>query len=170
MPYKKSRWDLTRARKLKALGAMPALVRQKVKPALEKAAKRINALQKAAVPKDTGALALNISYSLGKAPQLSSSASFSNAGKGSMGGDADLSAWIYAGTEDKRAKGWYARFVEFGTAPHGNHPGTAAQPFFYPAIRLLRKPIVRNLQRAFNSAIKEAGISSNAPRGRHVAK
>jgi len=28
---------------------------------------------------------------------------------------------------------WFAHFIEFGTAPHGNHPGTSSEPFLRPA-------------------------------------
>lgn len=149
---------------------MPQAVRNRVKPALERSAKRINALQKSLVPQKTGALFASISYKFGSTPVLSSSASFSLGGQGALGGDKDLTAWIYAGTEDKKAEGWYARFVEFGTAPHGEHPGTDPQPFFYPAIRLLRPMVVRNIQRAFSAGIKEAGMGANKPRGRNVSR
>lgn len=34
----------------------------------------------------------------------------------------------------RRAGGHHAHLVEFGTAPHGGHPGTRPQPFFVPGI------------------------------------
>lgn len=168
MPRKRSRWDTSRARKFNALSSIPDSVKKQIRPTIEKNAKRINNLQKQLAPVDTGALRLNISYRMGASPVLSSSASFSSTG--AKTGDPDLSAFIFAGTEDKSAKGWYARFVEFGTAPHGGHPGTAPQPFFYPAIRLLRRDVKRSIQRAFNKGLKDAGIRSNKPRGRTAPK
>lgn len=168
MPRKRSRWDTSRARKFNALSSLPANVKAQIRPTIEKNAKKINNLQKQLVPVDTGALRLNISYSMGASPVLSSSASFSSSGK--QKGDPDLSAFIYAGTEDKSARGWYARFIEFGTAPHDGHPGTSPQPFFYPAIRLLKRDIKRSIQRAFNKGLKDAGIRSNKPRGRTAPK
>lgn len=56
----------------------------------------------------------------------------------------------------------YAHLVEFGTAPHtiggiyegAEHPGTAAQPFFYPAYRLMRKKHKGRATRAINKASK----------------
>jgi HK97 gp10 family phage protein len=56
-----------------------------------------------------------------------------------------------------------AHLVEFGTAPHINggwaagtqHPGTAPQPFFWPAYRALRKRIKSRNSRAINKAIKD---------------
>lgn len=156
-------------RKLQALASMPETVRNDMRPALQRQAKKITSLQKRLVPVRTGALQTAIGYSFGRVPVMKSSASFSASGQGKKGGDRDLSVWIYAGTEDKTAKGWYARFVEFGTAPHGGHPGTSPQPFFFPAIRLLRKDVKRNIARAFNRSLKKAGLRANKPRGRHVS-
>lgn len=47
--------------------------------------------------------------------------------------------------------GWYGLFQEFGTAPHGEHPGHPAQPFVRPAfderlpaaIQILRDELFR---------------------------
>jgi HK97 gp10 family phage protein len=164
MPRKKSRWDTSRARKFNALSSLPDAVKKQIRPTIEKNAKKINNLQKQLAPVDTGALRLNISYRMGVSPILSSSASFSTTGK--QTGDPDLSAFIYAGTENKGEPGWYARFIEFGTAPRAGHPGTSPQPFFYPAIRLLKRDVKRSIQRAFNRGLKDAGIRSNKPRGR----
>lgn len=57
-----------------------------------------------------------------------------------------------------------ARWVEFGTAPHVNagqfagtlHPGTAPQPFFFPAYRARKKGIKRAINKAIRDAIKGA--------------
>ena len=73
--------------------------------------------------------------------------------------DPDLSVTITAGNEDVR----YAHLVEFGTAPHTNggrfagtsHPGTSAQPFFYPSYRAHRKRVKARITRAINSAAKK---------------
>lgn len=67
------------------------------------------------------------------------------------------------------AEAFYARFVEFGTAPSTvgqrvtnasgrsrkagrTHPGTPAQPYFFPAYRALRKRMRGRLSRAFSRA------------------
>lgn len=76
-----------------------------------------------------------------------------------MAPDPDLSVTITAGDEDVR----YAHLVEFGTAPHTNggrfagsqHPGTAAQPFFYPSYRAHKKRVKARITRAINSAAKK---------------
>lgn len=77
---------------------------------------------------------------------------------------------IHAG--DERA--WYARLVEFGTAPHTiamkrksimsdgetfygkevQHPGSTAHPFFYPAYRTNRKRVKDRIRRATRAALK----------------
>lgn len=50
------------------------------------------------------------------------------------------------------AKAFYARWVEFGTV------ATPAQPFLFPAYRILRKRIQNRIARALSAAIK-AGAS-----------
>lgn len=57
-----------------------------------------------------------------------------------------------------------AHLVEFGAAPHINgglfagtqHPGTAAQPFFFPAWRALRRRVKSRVSREITKAIKKA--------------
>lgn len=60
------------------------------------------------------------------------------------------------------AKVRYAHLVEFGAKPHvaggrfagAEHPGAPAQPFFYPAFRIVRKKHRSRASRALNKAIK----------------
>ena len=55
----------------------------------------------------------------------------------------------------------YPHLVEFGTAPHtaggifegAQHPGTAAQPFFWPSYRSLKGRITRRTNKAIKDAI-----------------
>lgn len=78
--------------------------------------------------------------------------------------DPELSVTITAGDEDVR----YAHLVEFGTAPRANggkfagtqHPGTAAQPFFYPAYRAHRKRVKARVARATTRAAKKVATGS----------
>jgi len=57
-----------------------------------------------------------------------------------------------------------AHLLEFGTAPHINggwaagtqHPGTAPQPFFFPAYRALRKRMKSRISRSITTSIKKA--------------
>lgn len=73
-----------------------------------------------------------------------------------------LGAWLVsAGDTHVR----YAHLVEFGTNPHiagGIHMGAAiphvrAQPFFWPAYRIVRKRHKARASRAITSAIKKVG-------------
>lgn len=72
--------------------------------------------------------------------------------------DPDLSVTITAGNETVR----YAHLVEFGTKPHVNkgkfagtmHPGTQAQPFFYPSYRAQVRPAKRRITRAIGRAAR----------------
>ena len=45
-------------------------------------------------------------------------------------------AYIRAGghARGKVADTYYAKFVEYGTMPHGNHPGTSPNPYMRPAL------------------------------------
>lgn len=57
----------------------------------------------------------------------------------------------------------YPHLVEYGTRPHENkgkfagthNPGAPAQPYFWPAFRLLRRRFRARMTRAMNKAIKK---------------
>lgn len=69
------------------------------------------------------------------------------------------SALVTAGNSKVR----YPHLVEHGTRPHINqgkfpgtqHPGTTAQPYFWPSFRLLRRKFRGRMTRALNKAIKK---------------
>jgi Bacteriophage protein of unknown function (DUF646). len=169
MPRKRSRWDTSRARKFNAMSSIPDAVKKQIRPTIEKNAKKINNLQKQLAPVDTGALRLNISYSMGASPVLSSKRVFLNHRQENWR-PRFVGFPLRRYRRQEREGVGTARFVEFGTAPRAGHPGTDAQPFFYPAIRLLTRDVKRSIQRAFNKGLKEAGIRSNKPRGRTAPK
>lgn len=81
-----------------------------------------------------------------------------------VAGDADLSVRISAGNTRVR----HAHLVEFGTAPHeigglfkgARHPGTPAQPFFFPVYRAFKKPARARIARATRKAIKKIAAGS----------
>lgn len=64
----------------------------------------------------------------------------------------------------------YPHLVEFGTPPHINggqfagtaHPGTTAQPFFFPAWRALRNRVKSRITRSINKAIRDAATSGGS--------
>lgn len=43
---------------------------------------------------------------------------------------------------------YHAHLVEFGTKPHGNHPGTSERPFMRPAFEEERPNLIRGLSEA----------------------
>jgi len=82
---------------------------------------------------------------------------------------ATLRIKIFAGNRDA----FYARFIEFGTRPHSLarnasidrgkrqtegslHPGTPAQPFFFPTWKRLRTQFCNMIHARVRAAIKEA--------------
>lgn len=65
------------------------------------------------------------------------------------------SARVEAGDGDA----FYARWVEFGTAPHTmsngtQHPGNKPQPFLFPAYRLLKRKLVRRFGSSIGKAVR----------------
>jgi hypothetical protein len=80
----------------------------------------------------------------------------------SQGGDRDSAktAWLVTAGNSKVR---YGHLVEFGTQPHVNagempgtqNPGAPAQPFFYPAHRLIRRRHKSKAGRALSRSIKK---------------
>lgn len=139
-------------RKLKAF---PKAVEAEISKAMEQSANEIVSLAKSLAPVDSGDLQMSIGWTWGDAPKGAMVlGKVKAAGKGS----GNLQITVFAGGGDA----YYARMIEFGTAPHLNggrfagssHPGTAAQPFFYPAYRASRKRAKGRVTRAVNKAAK----------------
>ena len=136
-------------RKLKRL---PDAARAEIGKAMEKIAAEVVTLAKSLAPVDSGALRNSIGWTWGDAPQ------------GAMvlgqvkGGSGNLRITIYAGNDEA----FWARWVEFGTSGHTNeglyagseHPGTAAQPFFYPSWRARRRSARSRISCAINVSAK----------------
>lgn len=121
------------------LGKIPAAVREEVRTAMVRSAREIADLAEVLVPQDTGRLAGSIGWTWGEAPRGALSL-----GKVATGGDMTIT--VYAG--DREA--FYARWVEFGTVK------VAAQPYFFPAYRALRKRSKSRIRRAWTRGIKKA--------------
>lgn len=159
-----------RERLLKKMAAIPQAIRKDIATAIEAGANDIVSLQKQLAPKQSGDLRNSIravkgSYTPENANVRGMSASAAE------GNDPDLTVHIVAGDD----KAWYARLVEFGTAPHEirpkrpggllnvygrmiesvSHPGAKPRPFFYPAYRALRRRVKGRITRATKRAIKK---------------
>lgn len=123
-----------------------------VADAMGDAAQMIVAMMKRLVPVDQGDLRDSINWSYGERPaysQVVASASYGS-----------TRVIIFAGNSRVR----YAHLVEFGTAPHVNagqfagtlHPGTLAQPFFFPSYRALKKQAQKMIRKAIRDAVRKA--------------
>lgn len=180
-----------RERTLAKLRAIPAKVRPAVRKAIETGADEIVAMQQRLVPVDSGALRASIRVEMGGVALASSGVLSGGGGRrgrgsrsggaagGVIAGDPDLTATIVAGN----AEAYYARFVEFGTAPHTikpkntqgalyipgrgwlkpgegiDHPGSSARPFFFGPFRALRRKVRSRVSRAIRKAAIEAARS-----------
>jgi len=165
---------------LRQLKAVPEQQQKAMSAALEDAAEQMAAAIRRAAPRDTGALARSISYIRGLpagSPTLSTVRSPGGGGVGdaarAVKAEAGLVFTVVAGNDEV----YYAHFLEFGTAPHGVaqgadtttrrrqltggwHPGTRAQPFFYPTIRGLRSTVKRKVEEAARAGGRKAAASA----------
>lgn len=145
---------------------IPPRVRSEVRQAIAEGADEIVAMQKRLVPVSKrgthgnapGALRDSIvqTWGGGVVPLYASL-------RGGTGGEraaGDLSVTISAGNSAVR----YAHLVEFGTKPHAaggkfkgaQHPGIAAQPFFYPAYRALKRRVKSRIAKAMKRGVEKA--------------
>lgn len=137
----------------KKLKRFPAVADQAIRKAMGESAAEVVTLAKSLVPKDSGDLARSIGWTWGDAPKGSMVLGQVRAGSG------NLRITIYAGNSEA----YYARWVEFGTSGHeqggifagSEHPGTPAQPFFYPAWRAVRRRVKGRVTRAINKSAKQ---------------
>lgn len=132
-----------------------------IRPAMEQAAELITSTMRSYAPVEDGDLRASIGWTWGDAPKGSISVSHSIAGN---------KITIYAGNETA----FYARWVEFGTAPHNiakgggtksfaksgsegvKHPGARARPFFYPAYRVHKKQAKAMIAQQIKLAVQKA--------------
>jgi len=142
------------ARLNRRLNAIPQNVRAAVQPALLKAGNALADDMRALAPVDDG----DLKESIAVTPGGSSTPAYSQPGGRQV--VPELQVLVTAGNTKVR----YAHLVEFGTAPHENrglfegtrHPGTKAEPFFWPAFRLHRKKLASAIKRAIRKAVKDA--------------
>ena len=120
------------------LDAIPKAIKIAVTPALARSGNELAARMQQLAPEDTGALKNSVAVTMGG----NMTPPYSQPG-GSMIVP-DNAVAITTGGDDVR----YPHLVEYGTA------NTPAQPFFWPAYRLLRKRIQNRLKRAISKAVK----------------
>lgn len=123
-------------RKMKA---MPEAVRKALGPATAKGADEIATMAAHLAPKDEGDLAGSIVAT----HEGQTTPPYSQPGGAYLVPDG--SAVVTAGNSDVR----YPHLQEYGTRKH------AAQPFFWPAYRMLRKRSASRIKRAMGKAIKD---------------
>lgn len=132
---------------------IPDLVRAAVQEAMELSAEETVAAMKSLVPVESGDLRDSIGWTWGEPPKGAVIVARSQA-KSKTG----LRITIYAGND----QAYYARWVEFGTAPHVNggkfagtqNPGMRAKPFFFPGWRLVRRRVKGRVTRSIKKAVK----------------
>lgn len=129
----------------KKLRAIPVAARAEIHAALEKSASELAATATSLAPKKTGALAASIGYTFGEyKPDNANVRGIKTFGADNGVGDPDLTVTVHVGD----AKAFYAAFVEFGTQK------SSAQPFFFPAYRLVKKRVKGRVTRATTKAAK----------------
>lgn len=111
----------------KRLAAIPARARQAVRPALEKSGDELAATMRVLVPEAEGDLKDSIEVS---------------------DTEFELAVQVTAGT-DNAGDANHAKWIEYGTVEMD------PQPFFNPAVRLLKKRIDRRIKSAITKAIKK---------------
>lgn len=140
---------------IRKLSALPALAEKRILAAMAAAADDIVSMMKRLAPVDDGDLQMSISWTWGDAPK--GSLTIGKVSRTRRDGSPRIT--IFAGNHEA----YYARWVEFGTAPHINggrfagsrNPGTRAQPFFYVSFRAGRRRAKSAISRAITRAAKE---------------
>lgn len=122
------------------IAAIPLAVREAVQPALIRSVEEIADTMRRFAPEDEGDLKDSITVTgPGK-----TTPSYSQPGGSRVA--ADTEALVTAGNSDVR----YPHLQEYGTTFHD------AQPFFWPAVRLLRKRIERRMKRTIAKAVRDS--------------
>ncbi|NSL22840.1 HK97-gp10 family putative phage morphogenesis protein [Agrobacterium tumefaciens] len=121
------------------LNAIPKNVRAAMVPELLKSGNDLAVTARILAPRDSGALQDSIAVT----PGGSNTPPYST--PGGRVTVPELAVAVTAGNKDAR----YAHLVEHGTQE------AAAQPFFWPAFRLLRKKITGRIKRAASKAVKQ---------------
>ena len=135
------------------LRAIEPSIGTEVEKANDRTADELVATARRFAPRRTGALARSIRVTKG------GQSSQSHSHPGGKRRVPDGSRMVTAGDASVR----YAHLVEYGARPHSNsgqfagteHPGSVAQPFFWPAYRIVSRKHRGRVSRAINKAVKK---------------
>lgn len=122
------------------LDAIPRDVKAAVAPALISAGRDLSVTMRLLAPVDSGDLrnSIHITAPGETTPPYSQPGGSTTAGENQV--------IVTVGNSEVR----YPRIVEFGSAD------TAAQPFFWPRVRLKRKSLTNRIKRAIRKAVRDA--------------
>lgn len=127
------------------LDAIAPSMQRAVRESMEQGAQEVVNLARSLVPERTGRLKDSIGWTWGDPPK--GSLTLARSSRVRITGGTTSRITIYAGNETA----FYVRWVEFGTAAQ------AANPFFFPAWRTLKRRIVARNNRNVNKALR--GVS-----------
>jgi len=132
------------------LAALPKVAVAEMQKAMEQSADEIVAMARNLVPVDQGALRSSIGWTWGDPPKGAIVlGKVKRTARQRATQEAGLLITIFAGDD----KAFYARWVEFGTTK------SAAQPFFFPSYRALRKRTKSRIRRSQTKAAKKVAQS-----------
>lgn len=121
------------------LAAIPVAVKEAVLPALVKSGDELVSAMRQLAPEETGALKASIVAT----PAGQSTPPYSQPGGSQV--VPENAVMVTAGNRDVR----YPHLVEYGTAE------AHAQPYFWPAYRLLKKRIANRVKRSVGKAVRD---------------
>ncbi|MFF0949382.1 HK97-gp10 family putative phage morphogenesis protein [Rhizobium leguminosarum] len=130
---------------MKAFDRVKKAPRQQITKTLVASANELADAQQHLAPKDTHALANSITVT--EPGKLTPA--YSQPGGSRVAGETEVI--VTAGNSEVR----YAHLVEYGTSD------TEAQPYFWPALRLLRNRLQQGIDRAGRKAVKDAWDNKN---------
>ncbi|MGE0853646.1 MAG: HK97-gp10 family putative phage morphogenesis protein [Hyphomicrobiaceae bacterium] len=122
------------------MAAIPKAARLAVRPALERSAEELAETMRRLAPVDEG----DLKESIAVTPPGGTTPAYSQPGGSRVAGETEI--LITVGNTDVR----YAHLLEYGTTK------AHAQPFFWPAYRLLKKKLQGRIKRSVAKAIREA--------------
>lgn len=126
------------------LQAIPRNVREAVQPTLVQNANELADMMRRLAPDDPDTSAPDLKSSIAVTAPGHTTPPYSQPGGSRVAGE--LEAIVTAGNSDVR----YPHLQEYGTAHH------AAQPFFWPAVRLLQKRLKNRTKRAIAKAVRDS--------------